>query len=226
MGGGAAARLEQLKVSPLAARVLATLESYVSAIHARSMFQRALAGAGLDASALDARTLQTILPALERSVRLFVDGDALTRLVPALWALAGGLASSGANGAASAQIAILTEDDVSRARLAARSICHEAGAPSLAAQKIATAVSELARNILKYAGVGTIDIELAAGERLCLVRATDNGPGIERLDEILSGRYRSKTGMGLGLLGTRRLSDRFDIRSGAGGTIVTVEVKL
>jgi serine/threonine-protein kinase RsbT len=56
--------------------------------------------------------------------------------------------------------------------------------------------------------------------------ASDDGPGIANLDEIMAGRYRSRTGLGLGLLGSKRLSDSFDIQTSARGTCVTVEVRL
>lgn len=217
-------------MSPIAARVLELLEAYVSSINARSLFQRAVGGAGLDAARLDAQSLRTILPALERTVRLFIDDDAHARLVPALWALANGTSQGRGPATASSPVAarihIASEEDVSKARIAARSLCQDAGAPSLAAQKIATAVSELARNILKYASKGTVDIELHGVPRRCLVRASDSGPGIKNLDDIFAGRYRSKTGMGLGLLGAKRMSDRFEIHTGAAGTVIALEVNL
>ena len=59
-----------------------------------------------------------------------------------------------------------------------------------------------------------------------LIRATDGGGGIPDLDEILAGRYRSKTGLGKGLLGSKRLADRFEVRSGRNGTIIEAEFNL
>ena len=91
--------------------------------------------------------------------------------------------------------------------------------------KIATVVSELARNIVCYAASGTIELkELrdAAGTVVGIeVRAQDQGPGIAGLDEILAGRYRSKTGMGLGLLGAKRLMGDLQVDTAPGrGTTV------
>jgi serine/threonine-protein kinase RsbT len=92
---------------------------------------------------------------------------------------------------------------------------------------VATIVSELARNIFMYTDGGTIDlVPTAEGPPRLLVRAVDRGRGIAHLDEVMSGRYRSKTGLGAGLLGTKRLVDRFEIETGPTGTRVEAEVAL
>jgi signal transduction histidine kinase len=93
--------------------------------------------------------------------------------------------------------------------------------------KITTAVSELTRNIYEYARAGAITCAVAErGEAFGLhVTARDDGPGIEekRLKAILRGSYRSASGMGIGLAGTRRLMDDFDIETKPDeGTRVTV----
>jgi serine/threonine-protein kinase RsbT len=78
-----------------------------------------------------------------------------------------------------------------------------------------------------YAGGGAIELVPGGKARpSLLILATDEGPGIPHLDEVLSGRYRSRTGLGAGLLGTRRLVDRFDIKTGATGTRIEVGVDL
>ena len=91
--------------------------------------------------------------------------------------------------------------------------------------KVATVVSELARNIHQYAGEGVILLHPLNGTRPGMrVTARDSGPGIPHLDQVLSGRWRSKNGMGLGLLGTRRLMNTFEIVAPPGqGTTVVVE---
>jgi len=117
------------------------------------------------------------------------------------------------------------EPDIARARLAARDLCQNLGASALVVQKLATIVSELARNMVSYAQGGTLVIRRCEGDRRCLhVSARDHGPGIANLDEILAGRYRSRSGLGLGILGTKRLADRFAIDSKPTGTHVEVEV--
>ncbi|HVQ12991.1 MAG TPA: ATP-binding protein, partial [Vicinamibacterales bacterium] len=90
---------------------------------------------------------------------------------------------------------------------------------------IATAVSEIARNAFVYAGGGSVDygVEGAVAPQLLMIRVSDKGPGIARLEDVLSGRYRSRSGMGLGIIGTRRLMDQFDVQSTSKGTTITLK---
>jgi serine/threonine-protein kinase RsbT len=85
------------------------------------------------------------------------------------------------------------------------------------AVKIATVVSELAHNIVVYAQKGRIEFEVFRAPRVAIeIVATDDGPGIADVAHILSGKYRSRTGMGLGLLGSKRLVDEFSVDSAPG----------
>ncbi len=81
--------------------------------------------------------------------------------------------------------------------------------------RLTTVISELARNIYMYAANGDIDLSVAdEGRRVRLeVIATDRGPGIANVDEVLSGNYMSKTGLGKGLLGAKRIFDEFHIET-------------
>jgi signal transduction histidine kinase len=94
--------------------------------------------------------------------------------------------------------------------------------------RIATATSEIARNAVEYGRNGQVQflIELNAEPPLFIVRVTDEGPGIVQSDAILQGHFRSQTGMGLGLSGTRRLMDRFSIESipGKGSTVTFAKI--
>jgi signal transduction histidine kinase len=95
--------------------------------------------------------------------------------------------------------------------------------------RIATVVSEIARNALRYAGGGRVEfgVESAPGAQSLMVVVSDRGPGILNLEEVLSGRYQSQTGMGLGLLGARRLMDDVQIDTAAGkGTRVAMRKAL
>ena len=88
-------------------------------------------------------------------------------------------------------------------------------------------MSELTRNIYEYAKSGAITLSLAERGAAAgmMVSARDDGPGIdgERLRAIMRGTYRSGSGMGVGLTGTRRLMDEFDLETKpGGGTCVTV----
>lgn len=94
---------------------------------------------------------------------------------------------------------------------------------------MATVVSELARNALSYAGGGRVhfDVETSAAPPLLVVEVGDRGPGIRNLEQILGGGYESRTGMGVGLAGSRRLMDTFHVHSAPGtGTTVRVGKRL
>ena len=124
-------------------------------------------------------------------------------------------------------VSIRTEQDISQARVMARTMCENAKARSFVAQKVATVVSELARNIVSYTPGGAIELTMSTdGHAKIFVRATDTGAGIANLDEVLSGRYRSSTGLGRGLLGVKRLADRFNVKTGRSGTQIEAEVLL
>ena len=124
---------------------------------------------------------------------------------------------------------IQSEGDVVAARQRARIIAELIGFERRDQTRVATAVSELARNAFNYAGKGELEfsIELDPSPQVFLARVSDSGPGIANLDDVLSGNYQSATGMGLGLIGARRLMDRFDITSEVNkGTTVTVGMTL
>jgi signal transduction histidine kinase/CheY-like chemotaxis protein len=115
------------------------------------------------------------------------------------------------------------EQDVVLARQRARQIAALLGFENQDQARIATAVSEIARNVFNYArgGRATFRVEGATVPQLLAVEIADHGPGIANLKHVLSGRYRSETGMGLGLLGARRLMDWFKVESEPGrGTTV------
>ena len=122
-------------------------------------------------------------------------------------------------------LAIRHAQDVVLARQRARCIAELLGFDGQDQTRIATAVSEIARNAFRYAGGGRIDftIEGTRSPQLLVVVVTDAGRGIADVELVLSGRYRSDTGMGLGLLGAQRLMDRFDVASTAQGTTVTLK---
>ena len=115
-------------------------------------------------------------------------------------------------------LAITYENDVVLARQHARFIAERLGFDVQDQTRLATAVSEVARNAFIYAGRGQVEfqIEGATAPQVLLVRITDRGPGIADVGAILDGRYRSSTGMGLGIAGARRLVDQFDIESAPG----------
>lgn len=121
---------------------------------------------------------------------------------------------------------VTSEADIVACRTAARELSAAIGFSAVDQTKIATVVSELARNIVRYAASGTVELkelrDAFGVARGIEVRAEDQGPGIAFLDEVLAGRYRSKTGMGLGLLGAKRLMGELqvDTAPGRGTTVV------
>jgi signal transduction histidine kinase/CheY-like chemotaxis protein len=122
-------------------------------------------------------------------------------------------------------VPIESEEDVVLARQRARQVASELGFESQDQIRIATAVSEIARNAFSYAGGGVIDfrVEGQSTPQLLLAVVRDRGPGIANLEEILGGRYRSTTGMGLGIIGAQRLLDRVDIETSPDGTTISLK---
>jgi signal transduction histidine kinase/CheY-like chemotaxis protein len=117
------------------------------------------------------------------------------------------------------------DEGVVTARQRARDVAELLGFDRLEQTRIATAVSELARNAHRYAGEGQVRLFCYA-DRL-EIEVADQGPGIPNLGEILDGRYESATGMGRGLVGVRLLMDEFVIEAPAGrGTRVTIAKRL
>ena len=118
-------------------------------------------------------------------------------------------------GPESLDIAIKIEGDIVRARGAGRDMCRDLGLSEINQVKVATAISELARNIFHYAKTGNIALRRLAAPRAGIeIIATDKGPGIPDIKLVLSGAYKSRTGMGKGLLGARRLVDFFEVDTG------------
>ena len=125
---------------------------------------------------------------------------------------------------------ILTVDlrsdrDIVLVRQHAREIAAHAGFDQLEQTRISTAASEIARNAFKYGGGGHIEFKFdnAGGRERLLMTIQDDGPGIADLPTILEGGYRSKTGLGKGILGAKKLMDDFEIRTAPGdGTTVVL----
>ena len=193
----------------------------MSSILAKSVLDRALVRSRLHRDRLSPEQLVPVVKELRAGVKLFAPPQELPKLEAELEGILGNVAPPSAE-----TITVEQERDVSIARMAARHIAEALGCGGLTAQKAATVVSELARNIVNYTPGGEILLEpIIDGGPGLRIRASDRGGGIENLDEILGGRYRSKTGLGLGLQGTRRLASSFDVRTSSKGTTVNVEIR-
>jgi serine/threonine-protein kinase RsbT len=122
------------------------------------------------------------------------------------------------------RVAITTDQDVVTARQRARSMGGELGFTSTDLTLLATAISEVARNITAYAGEGEVRLSVvrgANGRQGIEVIARDEGPGIANVELALQDGYTTGGGLGLGLPGARRLVDEFELRTTPGeGTTV------
>jgi serine/threonine-protein kinase RsbT len=124
------------------------------------------------------------------------------------------------------RIPIASDADVVLARQQGRRLAEQAGFTLVEQTLIATAISELARNIVRYAQTGEVVLRLeqAKGRPGFVLIAQDTGPGIADIAQALQDGYSSGDGLGMGLPGTRRLMDHFEIVSQPGaGTTVTVK---
>ena len=122
------------------------------------------------------------------------------------------------------RIAILSGSDVVRARQVGRSLAASIGFSQTDQALIATAISELARNIVLYARLGEVVVDaLRDGSRRgMLVVARDEGPGIQDVERALEAGFSTSGGLGLGLPGVRRLMDDMKVESKRGrGTTIT-----
>jgi serine/threonine-protein kinase RsbT len=215
----------------------AILAGTISAITQRSIFNRL---GGLAARPIQQLTPQdrlAIMAELESSVRLFARRNSTELIASCAQALGGGgaAAPTGAGSAAgpagdgigaTKRLAIDQEKDIATARLEAWSEAVRIGLSKFTSVKVATAVSELARNIVFYGGKGFVELKSTKDDRgpALQIVASDKGPGIEprKLEEIWAGTYKSQRGMGKGLVAVKKLVDDFHLDTGPGrGTTVT-----
>lgn len=124
------------------------------------------------------------------------------------------------------RVALHSNADILEARQRGREMAASLGFPLIDCTLIATAISELARNIVLYAGKGEIRLrrENPLGASGIAIIASDNGPGIRDLRSALQEGYSTSRGLGLGLPGVKRIMDEFDIQSKPRhGTTVTIK---
>jgi len=122
-------------------------------------------------------------------------------------------------------VLIATDADIVVARGEGRALAGRLGFSRTDATLIATAISEIGRNILVHAGAGEVRVGRAGDDHrvAIVVVARDEGPGIHDVKRALEEGYATGGGLGLGLPGSRRLMDEFDIETKLGhGTTVTM----
>lgn len=212
----------------------AILAGTISAITQRSIFNRLGGLAARPIQQLTAQDRLAIMAELESSVRLFARRNSAELIASCAQVLgaagepakpAGPSAPDSVNGAHK-RLPIEQEKDIATARLEAWSEAVRIGLSKFTSVKVATAVSELARNIVFYAGKGAVELRSHKDDRgpSLQIVASDRGPGIEprKLEEIWAGTYKSQRGMGKGLVAVKKLVDDFHLDTGPGrGTTVT-----
>jgi serine/threonine-protein kinase RsbT len=123
-------------------------------------------------------------------------------------------------------VPIEREADIVTARQEGRRLAATLGFSSTEQTLLATAISELARNIVNYAGKGQVVLSSVeqAGRRGVVIVASDQGPGIADPDLAMRDGYSTGNSLGVGLPGARRLVDEFELQSALGvGTTVTLK---
>jgi signal transduction histidine kinase len=119
-----------------------------------------------------------------------------------------------------------TEDDVVRAHQTTRTIAAQLGFSTFEQTRIATAMSEIARNALTYAASGSVTLGLDDDHQALLIVVIDRGQGITDIAATLAGERRSSNGLGVGIPGAKRLMDTFAIESSSSGTRVEMSKRV
>ena len=118
------------------------------------------------------------------------------------------------------------EDDVVRAHQTTRTVAAQLGFSTFEQTRIATAMSEIARNALTYASGGSVTLALDDDRRALVIVVLDHGPGITDVDAVLAGERPSVHGLGVGLPGARRLMDELTVETSPSGTRVEMQKRL
>ena len=195
-------------MSGMAALVIDTLSQDMPTAAARCVVSLSVSRSGVDLDELSPTTANRFSAQLASNLRAVVRDvhtrEACLRRVETLL--------SGPTGSGQSRlIPINDESDIVKAREAGREMAASIGFPPSALVKIATAISELARNIVLYAERGEVSIEVARIPPHISITARDEGPGIPNLKQVLAGQHRSRHGLGMGLGGTRNLVDHFEV---------------
>ncbi len=213
-------------MSDLQNRLHEILRDSVGEILARAVLASTVKTSGLELNTPRAVDVDRFMARLGISLRVHIRDDAtqaecLNRVRTALV-----VATKAIEKPSTVMVAIRNELDILGARKAGQDLCQAAGFPASMQIKVATVISELARNIARYAGGGEIVVSIKNSDPMKVeIIARDEGPGIHNVEEILHGKYVSKTGMGRGLLGVKALMDDLQIHStvGKGTTVITTK---
>jgi len=212
-------------MADLQKELLQVLNSFTGTVVSQSILQLSIRMAGVDISNLSDDGSQRLADCIRNGINTFIQEPG--KRDACLFKVREVLRSSGphypSSGLQGDQVAIADESDILRARTIGHALIRDLGFSSTDQTKIVTVISELARNIFKYAGRGTISVTKLRGNRRGIqIVAHDSGPGIQEIDKIMAGQYHSTSGLGIGLSGSKRLMDEFFIETQPGkGTRIT-----
>ncbi len=207
--------------------LLRALRPFVSAITARTVVESAMRRQRIGKEMLEKHGVtEALTRAIDRSLAMYLGSTRQRRACRAALQALGedALAGGGEGEFTRERVRVCSERDVVLARSKARDLAASLGFDATEQIKIVTAVSELSRNICAYAGEGEIIFRKPAGGKPGLeIEAVDQGPGIPNLGDVLAGEFKSRTGMGLGLRGCKRIMTHFRVESSPGrGTRVVM----
>lgn len=195
---------------------------FVSRINAETLLKRARERSGVTAADLTAGDIASLFQSMKPGLDLFVhDPGQREELYRAL--------RGGQPAVESEEFTVKSEADINLVRGRIGQMVRDLGGDPFIVQKVMTAVSELSRNMLRYAERGTVHVDPLDPPKVGLhVIARDQGPGIPTpvVQQILAGSYRSRTGLGKGIAGVKRLANSFRLDTGPLGTCVDVEFQL
>ena len=200
--------------------IVELLSKFMTPITARSILDLSIRWSRVSSANMGPQDRERLLYEIKKGVRLYVaETSDQERCIKTLQEHL----ANGDNGTApvaperAVSISVHSEADIVLARNEGRATCEELGFSMALQIKVSTAISELARNIVLYAGTGQIVLKVVQRPAVGIeIVARDQGPGIADIEQVMSGRYDSKTGMGMGLFGTRNLMDEFHIESQPG----------
>lgn len=195
------------------------MSSSIGVTAARGVFRTLPSSVNADVGTLDVLEVRELLSHLETSGKLFATHGKPLPLSQLREAITGG----GRARDKQQRFTIASDGDVLVVQRATQTLTKSFFSITDCV-RLATAVSELARNIYMYAKQGTVTLKLVDEPTHWRfeLSADDHGPGIPNLELIMSGAYKSRTGLGRGIIGTRALLDEMKVESAPGkGTHIT-----
>ena len=204
--------------------LLQVLNSFTGSVVSQSILQLSVRMADVDLENLSLEGSERLADCIRHGIDTFVREP--RKRDACLFRVRQVIRSSGSGFRSSLEtdrVVISEESDILHARTIGQSLIRTLGFSTTDQTKIVTVISELARNIFKYAGSGTITVtKLTGTKRGVEIVAHDTGPGIADVEEVMTGHYHSTSGLGIGLSGSRKLMDEFTIETHPGkGTTVT-----